>query len=347
MKKTNTTEKAIRFSNVFRRVLKRFLEIRAAVSRTGFYCGALHGESEYNISINSDLSVSCNCQDRGDGTLGYIGEESFEEIYHGVKAEGFRAALSKGKLPILTCARCSELKRLKRGEKPPAVRLPKRGLMLENTIGCNLDCSGCIRKEVLVNRKALTLTLDHLESISAQIAELSLEKLFYFNRGEPFISSRIEEELKIIRRDSPDIKIYISTNGTLLNSEAKRAGALLADSIEFSIDGCDQESLERYQKGGSFERSYKNMKALVKARNHHGQDLPVIEWKYVLFRWNDHPRQIQKAIKMAEDAGVDLISFWPTLSPFYGISWRYRLGLFNEIGKKSWKGREVWFSEHN
>src|SRR5690349_22368258 len=38
---------------------------------------------------------------------------------------------------------------------------------------------------------------------------------------------------------------------------------------------------------------------------------------------------------------VDAISFWPTSNPFFGISYRYRLGLLNHVGVKTWKGREL------
>ena len=338
---------AIRFSDWVRNCTKLWYEARAKVDRRGFYCAALHGESEYNISINSDMSVSCNCQDRGEGTLGYLDEESFEDIFHGKKAERFRDELEKGRLPISTCARCSELRRLKNNQIAPPVRLPYKGMMVENTIGCNLDCPGCIRKEVLTGRRKMTLGLEELEGISHTLSGMGLEKLFYFNRGEPFMSSRIKEEMEIIRKDNPKIRIYTSTNGTLLNSNEKREAALMMDEVELSIDGCDQKSLEQYQKHGSFERSYKNMKALVQARNAIDATTPLIEWKYVLFRWNDRPEQIRKAIKLAEEAGVDLISFWPTKTPFYGISWRYRLGSMKQIGTKSWKGREVWFSAQN
>ena len=44
---------------------------------------------------------------------------------------------------------------------------------------------------------------------------------------------------------------------------------------------------------------------------------------------------------MAREAKLDFISFWPTNNPFYGISWRWRLGRLNHIGVASWKGREV------
>jgi hypothetical protein len=67
----------------------------------------------------------------------------------------------------------------------------------------------------------------------------------------------------------------------------------------------------------------------------------VIEWKYLLFNWNDHRAATDRAIEMAREAGVDIISFWPTCNPFFGMSLRYRLGLLNHIGVKSWKGREL------
>jgi hypothetical protein len=60
-----------------------------------------------------------------------------------------------------------------------------------------------------------------------------------------------------------------------------------------------------------------------------------------LFNWNDHPETIARAIELAKEAGVNIISFWPTRNPFYGASWRYRLGRMNHIGEKSWKGRQV------
>jgi hypothetical protein len=165
------------------------------------------------------------------------------------------------------------------------------------------------------------------------------------------------------------------------------------DEVIFSIDGCDQKSLQKYQRGGDFERMLHNLRNLVVYRDARGLNVPQIEWKYLLFNWNDRPRQIAKAIWLAAGSrepvdkllnescsgrgeslttqqlinsstspalpeasstdqpinlatdpalpSADVISFWPTNNPAYGISWRYRLGLLNHIGTKSWKGREV------
>src|ERR1019366_6024912 len=75
-------------------------------------------------------------------------------------------------------------------------------------------------------------------------------------------------------------------------------------------------------------------------RDARGLHEPILEWKYLLFNWNDHPKTIQRAIELARADRVVIISFWATRNPIYGMSWRYHLGLMNQLGVKTWKGRE-------
>jgi hypothetical protein len=85
------------------------------------------------------------------------------------------------------------------------------------------------------------------------------------------------------------------------------------------------------------------MKALVEYRNARGLSRPFIEWKYLLFNWNDRRATLDRAIEMAKAAGVDAISFWPTSNPAYGFSFRHRLGFLNDIGVANWKGASwIW-----
>jgi len=173
------------------------------------------------------------------------------------------------------------------------------------------------------------------------VHELGLENLFYLNLGEPFLSPNIGQELPLLRKKNPDCRIVISTNGIVLNSAAKREAALSASHIFFSIAGVSDAMLKKYENFGSYGKAYANMKALVEYRNAQGLTQPLLEWKYLLFNWNDHPQTIAQAIELAKAAGVDAISFWPTHNPFYGYSYRYALGWLNNVGVKSWKGREV------
>jgi uncharacterized Fe-S cluster-containing radical SAM superfamily protein len=348
-------------SDAIRRWFKFYYETSARVRGQAFYCSALHGQSDYNLTINSDLTVSCNCQDYdGSGHIGDLKQESFEKVFFGPVAQDFRATLARGKLPILTCTRCGDLRRIERSKIPanfpnaaaapvpspaeaglPPVRLPYRGMLLENTVSCNIDCLGCDRQSAARTRSQRQMPLAQISQMADLVHELGLQQLFYLNLGEPFLSPNIGQELPLLRAKNPDCRIVISTNGIILNTDAKREAALYASHIFFSIAGVDDAMLKKYEKLGSFEKAYQNLKALVEFRNARGRSRPLLEWKYLLFNWNDRPAVLERAVEMARAAGVDAISFWPTNNPLQGFSWRYRLGRLNHIGEASWKGREV------
>jgi hypothetical protein len=365
-------------SDIVRKALHHYLEWSARLRGQRFYCRALAGESEYNLTINCDLSVSCSCQDYdGSGHLGDLNKRSFPEVFFGPVAQRFREDLAKGKLPITTCARCGDLARVPKSQSRavtglpadgakqesgsgaqssvtaaerdldrqiwagPRPRLPYRGMLLENTVRCNIDCIGCDRQSAARIRTVLQMDLQRLSRMADLVHDLGLQQLFYLNLGEPFLSPNIGPELALLREKNPDCRIVISTNGIILNTDARREAALRASDILFSIAGVNEPMVKKYEHHGSFQKAYDNMKALVDYRNARGLTRPVLEWKYLLFNWNDHPKTIAQAIEMAKAAGVDIISFWPTCNPFFGISWRYRLGLLNHVGVQCWKGREV------
>jgi MoaA/NifB/PqqE/SkfB family radical SAM enzyme len=329
-------------SDYLRRFLKHYLEWSARLRGQRFHCRALEGESEYNITVNCDLTVSCNCQDYdGSGHLGDLNKHSFKDVFFGPVATRFRDELAKGKIPIMSCTRCGDLQRMHKSKPIPPVRLPYRGMLLENTVRCNIDCIGCDRQSAARIRTTQQMDMERLSKMADLVHDLRLQILCYLNLGEPFLSPNIGQELPLLRRKNPDTSIWISTNGMVLNSDAKREAALYASHIYFSIAGISEEMVKKYEHFGSYEKAYGNMKALVEYRNARGLSKPVVEWKYLLFNWNDHRRTIERAIELAREAGVDAISFWPTHNPFYGFSYRYALGWLDHIGIKNWKGREV------
>lgn len=324
--------------------LRRFFkEMRALAAGETFYCTSLQGEADYGIAINSDLTVSCNCSDLyGFGKLGDLRKQNINKILSNEKSNRFRAELAKGKLPIIDCVACQNLHRSKKEFDTTEHKIPT-SVLLENTVNCNLNCLSCRRERILTNRTKKCMTLDDLELISLQFKNLGVDKVYYFNQGEPFISNNIKEEIQCIKRHNPDIHLIVSTNGQLLDSRDKQAAALLFDHIFFSIHGSDQESISKYQIGADFQRAYDNMKALIKLRG--SSKTPIIEWKYVLFRWNDKKSLLDKATVLAKEAEIDILSFWKTTFPAYGIYYKCFFGLkyFQNYGVRSWKGREIDF----
>jgi pyruvate-formate lyase-activating enzyme len=312
-----------------------------------FRCKTLSGEALFGCYFNSDMTVSCNCQDfDGSGQLGSLRENTFEELFTGGKAMRLRQALAAGRLPLSRCAACfsMETARPEIADKDMSdFRLPK-GVCIENTILCNLRCRSCCRLQVMKTRSGgHCLSLQDVETIGRTLQRLKAKFCGYYNLGEPFFSPNIRRELEIVRNHNPGMEIFISTNGVLIDNAEKRAAALVADHIVFSIDGVSTKTVRRYQRGGDFDKAYRNMKDLVSLRDSLGRTEPYIGWKYVVFRWNDRPADIRELLRLAREAGVDYIQMVFARTPWYGMSWRFFSPFFRSVAKRQWRNRFVWF----
>ncbi|VVB82689.1 7-carboxy-7-deazaguanine synthase [uncultured archaeon] len=316
----------------------KVIEFYAKLRNKRLYCAVLNGGSTDNIVINSDMTVSCSCNDLyGLGKMGNLKKQSLKEIFSGEKADFFRKSLAKGKIPIINCLFCSGFWFMDKNIARipiPRFNTPK-GIKVENTVNCNLNCLSCNRKMIYSQREKRNLTLEDIKKIAFEIKKNKIKEVQYSNLGEPFFSEIIKKELGILKKYNPGLLIHILTNGILIDSKEKQNAALMADHILFSIHGSTQKSVEKYQRGANFDKAYNNMKDLVKLRNSLGKTKPRIIWKYVLFRWNDGKKLILNAINLAKKAGVDEICFDQTLSPPFGISFKSYLGggYLNKISK--------------
>jgi pyruvate-formate lyase-activating enzyme len=321
---------------------------RARLSRRGFVCRSLAGEAPDGLFVNADMTVSCNCQDiDGRGQLGPLRTTSLEAILAGPRATAFRRTLAAGRLPLVRCAACWHLQLAPLDEarrRADQFQLPK-GLSIENTVRCNLRCLSCCREKILETRGGgQSLSLADVEIVAGTLQRLGATYCGYYNLGEPFFSSAILDELRLLRRSNPAMKILLSTNGLLIDSDAKREAALLVDDLLFSIDGVSTPMVRRYQRGGDFDRAYANMKRVVDYRDVRGLRRPQIVWKYVVFRWNDRPADVARAVELAREAGVDCLQFVFARNPWYAMSWRFFTSkAFRTRGQRSgWRCRDVW-----
>lgn len=313
-----------------------------------FYCNALQGQSTYNICINCDMTVSCNCQDYdGSGHIGDLRANTFEEIFRGGKAQQFREALARREFPVPQCKHCPELRSAPAKEMNKYLTgfdLPRKAIMVENTILCNLKCLYCDRTKTQKIRSQNRMSVANMEQVALLLQEHGIEAISFHNLGEPFVSDTFHAEIETLIRYNPDLQIYLSTNGALIDTDAKINAALMLEHLYFSIDGPNQGIMSKYQVGGDFEKSYTNMKRVVAERDRQGKAKPTVEWKYVVFNWNDQDDDINKAIELARNAGVDLISFMHGGAPFQSQSKRYTdTVFFQNLGEPSWRGREIWF----
>jgi MoaA/NifB/PqqE/SkfB family radical SAM enzyme len=123
----------------------------------------------------------------------------------------------------------------------------------------------------------------------------------------------------------PQVWIFSTTNGIPLDTEEKRRALIESglDSLIFSIDGTNPSSYSRYRKGGDFDKAIENLRATARLKRELGQQKPILAWRYLLFRWNDSNEEVEEAMRMAKEIGVDQFSFHTTRSPVWAFSLKY------------------------
>jgi MoaA/NifB/PqqE/SkfB family radical SAM enzyme len=149
-----------------------------------------------------------------------------------------------------------------------------------------------------------TLTIEVLKRVVTE-AGPAVERLDLFGYGETFLYPYLTEALRHVRVTLPSATIAISTGGMDIPRRVEDAivSERLVDWLVVSLDGCDQESYGRYRVGGDFDLVFSNLTRLYERTS--GTGIRVV-WQYVVFRWNDRDEQLNRAIAMAEERGIEL-----------------------------------------
>ena len=74
------------------------------------------------------------------------------------------------------------------------------------------------------------------------------------------------------------------------------------------MDGAFPDSYVRYRQRGQLDVALRNLRAMTEEKQRTGRDLPFINWRYILFTWNDSTEEMDHARVLAEQIGVDRLS---------------------------------------
>ena len=312
-----------------------------------YYCKVLEGEIPFSPIINSNMTVSC-CEHDYDQScvLGNLRESTLQDIVNGPVVDDFRRKLAKGDLPSRMCAFCHYRRPILTSNWGRQGRFQLRSFRIEPSRFCNLRCLGCCNQKGSPEIRKAVLSVKDIEILCKNINANNTSALILCGRGEPF-DNNFYDLMVMIRRNTNNVLISSSTNGILLDNEKKIEGVLMLDHLSFSMFGPNNRVYGIYHRGGNFDAAYANMTKLVQIRNQRHLRRPIIEWKYVMFWWNDRKVYIVEAIRLASAVGVDCLGLYPSKNPFWGISLRYKLDPFyKHIGFAGTNGgRKVVFSE--
>ena len=276
-----------------------------------------------------DGRMVCGCADPyGHRVLGDVRHESVTDVWRGTTISTLRADLNAGGAKF--CGDCPLKLPLKKGETPverpiDAGALPSR-MYIECTAACNISCyQACCAPETGITRtrQAGMLDFDVFRRVVDE-AGPTLGRIDFFNYGEAFLHKRAVEMCEYIKTHFPHIYLYTSTNGLALSEEqARRLARSGIDEVTFSIDGATAESYARYRQRGKFDVALRNLRAMADEKRRAGRDLPFINWRYILFTWNDSEAEMEQARALAADAGVDRLCWELTDHPEDAYSRRF------------------------
>jgi hypothetical protein len=167
----------------------------------------------------------------------------------------------------------------------------------------------------------------------------TLGRVDFFNYGEAFLHKRAVEMCEYIKKNFPHIFLYTSTNGLALSEEqARRLTRSGIDEVTFSIDGATQAAYEKYRQRGRLDTALANLRAMADEKKRAGVDVPFINWRYILFTWNDSDEEMNLARTLAAEVGVDRLCWEITDHPENAYSRRFLPGTpdFDAIRHEIW-----------
>jgi hypothetical protein len=279
-----------------------------------------------------DGRLVCGCADPyGRRVLGDARSSTVQQVWAGQIITGLRRDLNEGGSKF--CGDCPLKLPLKKDEAPPvrpidAGPLPGR-MFIECTAACNISCTeACCAPETGITRTRQAGMLD-FELFRRVIDETgpSLGRIDFFNYGEAFLHKRAIEMCEYIKSRHPHIYLYTSTNGLAFSeAQARRLVHSGIDEVTFSIDGATQPSYEKYRQRGKLDVALTNLAAMADEKRRSSRDLPFLNWRYILFKWNDSEEEMNLARQRAAELGADRLCWELTDHPENAFSRRFLPG---------------------
>jgi hypothetical protein len=276
-----------------------------------------------------DGRMVCGCADPyGRRVLGDARAASLQQIWTGPVIARLRTDLNAGGSTF--CGDCALKLPLKKDDAAvlrsvDAGALPSR-LYVECTAACNISCAeACCAPETGITRTRQAGMLDfELFQRVVEEAGPSLVRIDFFNYGEAFLHKRAVEMCEFIKSRFPHIYLYTSTNGLALSeTQARRLVHSGIDEVTFSIDGATPESYIKYRQRGRFDLAIHTLRTMATEKRRAGRDLPFLNWRYILFVWNDSDGEMKRARALAADIGVDRLCWELTDHPEHAYSRRF------------------------
>lgn len=154
--------------------------------------------------------------------------------------------------------------------------------IIEPTNFCNLNCIMCPNSKI---QSKGFMDFDLFKNIIEQI-KTKAKVIMLYNIGEPLLYEKIFEMIEYCKKNT-EAKVYLSTNGTLLNEDiSKKIIKSKLDEIIISLDGNSAQTYEKIRIGADFEKVNENILSFIKIRS--DSIKPEISLQFIKMNLNKH-----------------------------------------------------------
>lgn len=273
-----------------------------------------------SLTLKSDGHLCCDDSNGYDLHLGEVSSKSnwdIQRVLNGPLWSHIRRSFREGRVPWPgTCESCHLLSS---GAQPLDTSDSSIELRIEPTLSCALRCPCCNRQRE-ASRRMGSWFLDPalFKSLLESCARAGLEvpMIIYLGLGEPLDHPEFATLSDLATRIVPGALQELGTNGN--HSFRETVGSARLDRIIVAGDGLWQKSYVKYRIRGSIEAALQFMRDAKQ----YAANAPFVEWKYILFEFNDTDQEIVEAQRMAEEIGVDSIMFIITDSKWHSKRFR-------------------------
>lgn len=165
-------------------------------------------------------------------------------------------------LPVLRAAALSSARRLipegmrLRARHAIAAPVP-REMIIDLAATCNAQCPFCPRISMPEERSKGVMAAHVLDRCIAEAKQSGIREIRLYSTAEPTLHPDFDEIVARLKRDG--FIVGVSTNASTLKH--RREGLALVDTLQYSIEGWDPKSYEKFRYPLKFDKVYGNISA--------------------------------------------------------------------------------------
>ncbi|MBI5539229.1 MAG: SPASM domain-containing protein [Bacteroidia bacterium] len=294
-----------------------------------------------NMYISQDGTVKVCCYNHH-FEIGNLNNNTLLEIWNSYSRKDFAKSLHKN-TNEKSCSNCSIKQQVKKdsfftNKSFKNAKFPK-SIELELSNNCNLECVMC--SSLFSDKIAHKLNLQQKETFNFQyiIQQLSpfishLSEVKFYG-GEPFLIEKYYEIWEYILEQNSDCKIYLQTNGTILNNRIKTLLNKGKFNIGVSIESINPVNYAKIRVNATLEKVLTNINYFYEyskqKKTYFG--ISVCPLRH---NWQDIPALIEYFNKLKIS-----VSFHNVVQPFYASIWNLKkeelLKIHNILSKYNFK----------